>query len=75
MVSFVPFDSGRPIALSCAGGQCRQFRVQYRRSGAHGWQRYNCFRNEEAAIQCAGELNQQGYQARVVGYRIGPVAA
>lgn len=75
MISSAPWDVDRPVAVSCAGGQSRQFRVQYRADYHDGWQRYECFRDESAALDCAGALKHRGYQARVVRYRITPVAA
>jgi len=75
MISSATLDAGRPVAVSCAGGLSRQFRVQIRRAYRDRWQRYDCFQDEATAIDCARALQRQGYQSRVIRYGITPVAA
>lgn len=75
MTSSATLDAGRPVAVSCAGGLSRQFRVQFRSAYRDGWQRYACYQDEAAAVDCADALQRQGYLTRVIRYGITPVAA
>ena len=66
----------RLLAVSCAGGMARQFRVQVcDRQQPGQWSLVGSFRDQAAAGECAREQTQSGRQVRVVACRSLPTAA
>lgn len=75
MVSQEPAALGRILnAVNCPGGFARQFRVQYQEPRGHEWQMYATFSQRKQAEQCLSRLKGNGVSARVVDYRLCPVA-
>jgi len=68
------------VAASTPGGMARQFRVQIlgdssREGRGVKWHMVKSFRTRDLADECAGELNSNGREARVVSYNICPAAS
>ena len=64
------------LAVSCAGGMARQFRVQVRdQPNLPQWSLVGSFRDGQVAEQVAAGLSRAGRQVRVVACRSLPTAA
>ena len=64
------------LAVSCAGGMARQFRVQVRDPAhLHEWSLVGSFRDGQMAEKVAAGLSRAGRQVRVVACRALPTAA
>jgi hypothetical protein len=69
-------DGPRLLAVSCAGGMARQFRVQVCDLQQPGqWSLVGSFRDQATAGQCAREQSKSGRQVRVVACQSLPTAA
>lgn len=62
------------VAVSSAGGQARQIRVQYWANDDRCWRQHASFRHLQAAEVCLQSLATQGFHARLIRYGICPVA-
>ena len=72
-----PLPSGpRLLAVSCAGGMARQYRVQVRDQEipAH-WSLVGSFRDREVAEQVAAGVSRSGRHVRIVACHSLPTAA
>jgi hypothetical protein len=66
----------KAVATSSPGGTvARHIRVQFRESSQSPWKRYATCRQREQAERCRAELERRGFGARLVTYRLCPVAA
>jgi hypothetical protein len=64
------------LAVSCAGGMARQFRVQVRdEANLPQWSLVGSFRDGQVAEKVAAGLSRSGQQVRVVACRSLPTAA
>jgi hypothetical protein len=62
------------VAVSTPGGVAPQLRVQYCAASDGDWQWYATFSDLQQAELCLGQLQQEGYQARLVEYRCCPAS-
>ncbi|MCO6454749.1 MAG: hypothetical protein J5I93_05560 [Pirellulaceae bacterium] len=65
-------DTRRYVAVSTPGGPARHFRVQFRRPSELDWRLCASFQVLEAARDREAQLRHEGFQARVVEFRICP---
>jgi hypothetical protein len=65
----------RLLAVSCAGGMARQFRVQSRDGEVQGWSLVGSFRDQQIAEKVAAGLRRSGREVRVVACQSLPTAA
>jgi hypothetical protein len=64
------------IAVSCPGGQARQFRVQVASADApNHWKLVGNFRDAASAGHCAIQHSESGQQVRIVACSALPTAA
>jgi len=69
-----PENQRLSVAVSSPGGAARQFRVQYFDAPTGQWQMFATFRSPDLAQSCLDDLIRTGLQARLINYRICPVA-
>lgn len=70
-----PAASPKAVATCSPGGAVAQhYRVQYRETPDACWKLYSTCRRREQAQCCCDDLQRRGYCARLVSYRLCPVA-
>ena len=62
----------RCVAVSTPGGSAPHFRVQYRLDPRDDWRLSGSFRVPEDAHRSLVQLQRDGFQARLIQYRICP---
>ncbi len=71
----IVFPGDHLIAASSPGGAARHYRLQVFDQANDSWRREGTFRIAEEAEAEADSLRSRGLHARVVSYRMCPVAA
>ena len=71
----IAFSSDHHIAASSPGGMARHYRLQVFDTANDSWRREGTFRFAEEAEAEAHSLRSRGLHARIVSYRMCPVAA
>ena len=69
-----PFETQRIHAVSTPGGLARQFRVQYKTPDRAAWRIYGSYRDQESAETIMQQLEEAGWQARLIECRLCPAA-
>jgi hypothetical protein len=73
MISTVTSDAPlRFVAVSSPGGSARHFRVQFRDTRTSVWRLAGSFQQPRDAQASLAQLQQDGYEARVIAFNICP---